>query len=235
MTGAIVGSALIGGAASIAGGKAAGKGAAAAGASTAAAQVYSTDIQQEMFKQTRADQAPWRLAGERALQAIETTPDFQFTIEDFETFKDPAYEFRMEEGINALDRSAAARGRLLSGAQDKAITRYGSRLASEEFSNAFNRSLTTRQANLAKEQSLAGIGQTATNVVAQAGQQTARDIAGTTMAGTQAQNAFAQQGAQAQTQMYSGLAQTAQSGISNYLLYKQMQPTVAPAAAPLTA
>lgn len=54
-------------------------------------------------------------------------------------YASPGYQFRMDEGVNALDRSAAARGRLLSGAQAKALNRYGQGVASDEFSNYTNR------------------------------------------------------------------------------------------------
>lgn len=52
---------------------------------------------------------------------------------------DPGYQFRMTQGVNALDRSAAARGMLQSGAQQKALTQYGQGLASSELNNAFQR------------------------------------------------------------------------------------------------
>jgi hypothetical protein len=66
--------------------------------------------------------------------------------------KDPGYQWRMDEGIRARDRSAASKGMLLSGAQNKAITNWGQGLASEEYGNYFNR--------LA---ALSGIGETAAN------------------------------------------------------------------------
>lgn len=53
--------------------------------------------------------------------------------------QDPGYQFRMSQGVNALDRSAAARGMLQSGAQSKALTQYGQGLASGELANAFQR------------------------------------------------------------------------------------------------
>jgi hypothetical protein len=53
--------------------------------------------------------------------------------------QDPGYQFRMTQGVNAMDRSAAARGMLNSGAQQKALVGYGQGLASEELNNAFNR------------------------------------------------------------------------------------------------
>lgn len=52
---------------------------------------------------------------------------------------DPGYQFRMTQGVNALDRSAAARGMLQSGAQQKALLGYGQGLASSELNNAFQR------------------------------------------------------------------------------------------------
>lgn len=53
--------------------------------------------------------------------------------------QDPGYQFRMSQGVNALDRSAAARGMLQSGAQQKALLGYGQGLASSELQNAFSR------------------------------------------------------------------------------------------------
>jgi hypothetical protein len=224
---AIIGGAIIGGVASGLGGQAAGEGAAAAGESAAAGTAYSADIQKQMYEQTRTDQEPWRIAGEKALQTIQERPDFQFTAESFMQMKDPSYDFRMQEGVNALDRSAASRGRLLSGAQDRAVTRYGSDLASQEYGNAFSRAMATDQYNLGKQQSLAGVGQSATNVVSQAGANAASGIAQSAMSGAAAQGNAAIAGGQATAGMYSGIAQSANQGIGNYLLAsKTALPTI---------
>lgn len=53
--------------------------------------------------------------------------------------KTPGYDFRMQEGINALDTSAASRGSLFSGATQKALTRYGQDYATGEYNNYLNR------------------------------------------------------------------------------------------------
>lgn len=50
----------------------------------------------------------------------------------------PGYNFRLQQGVNALDRSAASRGMLLSGAQNKAISDYGQNTASQEWGNYIN-------------------------------------------------------------------------------------------------
>jgi len=65
-----------------------------------------------------------------------------FSMSDFE--QDPGYAFRMSEGLKALDRQAAARGGLISGAALKASQRYGQDMASQEYQNAYNRYRTNR-------------------------------------------------------------------------------------------
>jgi hypothetical protein len=52
---------------------------------------------------------------------------------------DPSYEWRFKEGQKALERSAAARGTLLTGGTLKALAAYGQGLASTEFGNIFDR------------------------------------------------------------------------------------------------
>jgi len=61
---------------------------------------------------------------------------------------DPGYNFRLSEGLKALDRQAAARGGLMSGAALKAAGRYGQEAASQEFGNAYNRYQTDQAARL---------------------------------------------------------------------------------------
>lgn len=85
---------------------------------------------------------------------------------------DPAYQFRMGEGEQAIQRSAAARGNLLTGQTLKDLTAWGQGLASEEFDKIYGRRLgeyqqayniynqnTNNQFN--RLSSLAGLGQTA--------------------------------------------------------------------------
>jgi hypothetical protein len=75
---------------------------------------------------------------------------------------DPGYAFRLSEGTKALDRTAASRGGLLSGAALKGAQRYGQDLASQEYQNAFNRYQINRSNQLNPLQSIMGAGQTAT-------------------------------------------------------------------------
>ena len=89
---------------------------------------------------------------------------------------DPGYAFRLSEGQKALDRSAAARGGLISGGALKAATRYGQDMGSQEYANAFNRYQTERAALLNPLQSLAGVGQSTAQQIGTSGQQMASNV-----------------------------------------------------------
>ena len=140
----------------------------------------ATALQREQYDQTRADLAPYRTAGTNALARLTagTEPNGEFTksfgMSNFE--QDPGYGFRMSEGLKALDRTAAARGGLLSGATLKGAQRYGQDLGSQEYQNAFNRYQTNRSNILNPLQSLAGVGQTSTNQGISAGQNYATNV-----------------------------------------------------------
>ncbi len=58
---------------------------------------------------------------------------------------DPGFQFRLQQGQQALENSAAARGGLLSGGTAKALERYAQDYSSNEYQNVFNRSLTDYQ------------------------------------------------------------------------------------------
>lgn len=113
----------------------------------------------------------------------ETATDFgkyarDFGMSDFQ--QDPGYAFRQSEGMKALERSAAARGGLLSGKTLKGIQRFGQDLASQEYQNAFNRYQINRSNQLNPLQSLMGAGQSSTNLLTgaagQAGQNEAANL-----------------------------------------------------------
>ena len=158
---AVVGSALIGASASK---SAAGTQAAAASEATAA--------QERMFERQVELQAPWRKAGETALNrlsaGLEKGGEFDKAFSETNWKQDPGYAFRLSEGMKALDRTAAARGGLISGGALKAATRYGQEMGSQEYQNAFNRYYTERANRLQPLQSLAGVGQSSANTLSSA-------------------------------------------------------------------
>lgn len=134
----------------------------------------SDATQRYMFDQSAEYQRPWREVGTEAIRNLSYKTaaggpyNRIFTMDDFQA--DPGYAFRVAEGRRALERSAAARGGLLSGRTGMALTRYGQDMGSQEFQSAYNRWNADRDRLFNREAALAGVGQTAS-----------RDVAGSAM------------------------------------------------------
>jgi len=167
----------IGAAASVGGGLMASSAAKKASRVQAQAAQDATAAQQRMFEEQKALQEPFRQGGLTAQNEImqllgiggdKTAAGYGSLGKSFDGAafeQDPGYAFRQQEGIKALERSAAARGNLLSGSTLKGVQRFGQDLASQEYQNAFNRYQVERSAKLNPLQSLMGSGQSATNVM----------------------------------------------------------------------
>src|SRR6202161_516928 len=59
----------------------------------------------------------------------------------------PGYQFQLQQGENALQNSAAAKGGLLSTGTAKALDNYSQGLASTDYGNLFNQALSGNQTN----------------------------------------------------------------------------------------
>ena len=153
-----------------------------ANATTKAAEIQSnaakttSDSAQNIYNQQEAVNKPYveagktgqtqlmnylGIGGDTGAQGYGKYATAEFTPAQFTAGQDPGYAFRMSEGLKALDKTAAARGGLLSGGALKGATAYGQGLASEEYQNAFNRYQTTRNNTLNSYQQLQGVGQAA--------------------------------------------------------------------------
>lgn len=108
--------------------------------------------------------------------------------------KTPGYDFRLQEGVDAVQASVAGQRGLNSGNALKALTRYGQDYASGEYNNYLNR-LT----------GLTGLGQSSAAMSANAGQNFA----------TGASNAYANAG-NAQAAGAIGVGNALQGGINNF-------------------
>jgi hypothetical protein len=199
------------------------------GANTQAnAQMQANQLMYQQYLQQRADLAPFTGAGIGAQNKLLTylglpggtqgadygkyAKDFGMT--DFTT--DPGYAFRLSEGQKALDRSAAARGGLISGGALKAAERFGQDLGSQEYQSAFNRYQTNRANQLAPLASLMGSGQaSAAGQAAAAGNYGAAAGAGLTNIGA----ATAAGG--------TGTANALAGGVGQYLNYAGQQDQLA--------
>jgi len=200
---------------------------------TAADQVA---LQREIFEKQTELQKPFReagLAGQNRLMELlgiggkKGTPGYgkyataEFGADKFKT--DPGYAFRMAEGMKALERSAAARGGLLSGATLRGTQRFGQDLASQEFTNAFNRYQAERTGTLNPYQALAGTAQSGANVLGQQAGQMGSNISNALGAyGSAAQGNIIGSG-NAQASGYMGGANAIAGGVGQGINFYQNQ------------
>ena len=110
----------------------------------------SNELLWQMFEETMAMQEPWMVAGEWSLSELLGDPIYDEAgeltgysgtgvLSDPSLYTEsPGYEWLLGETINALDQSAAARGRLLSGAHQEDVMAYASGLASQDYQNYLN-------------------------------------------------------------------------------------------------
>ncbi|GAY19707.1 hypothetical protein [Sphingobium fuliginis] len=138
--------ATIGGtAAQISAGNKAAKAQSKAAQQAAQASQEATDAtiaeQRRQYDTTRADYAPYRETGYKALDTLAGLYGVGGTKIDPTAALEatPGYQFQMEQGLKAIDRGNAARGALASGGADKARIRYASGLAASNYDSYANR------------------------------------------------------------------------------------------------
>lgn len=137
----------------------------AASAQSRAAQ-QAADLQKQMFDKQVEMAAPYTGAGEAATNRLmeylgiggaPTAAGYgslggPFTMETFRA--DPFYQYSLSQGVKDLERTAAARGGLLSGSTIRGYKDVQGR----EYENAMNRYFANRANTLAPFQSLSGQG-----------------------------------------------------------------------------
>lgn len=150
----------------------------------------AADLARYMYDTARSDYAPFRQAGVKAIGQLSSLLDNPAGVRDL-----PGYQFGMGEGTKAIERSAASRGGLYSGATLKALQRFGQDYADTQMDRQYNR--------LA---GIAGTGMTATGGTTSAGQNYASQAGG------------AYQGAgNARASGYIGRQGAVMGGVNNYL------------------
>jgi len=172
----------------------------------------SNALQQRMYEEGVARQQPFLQGGTEDYNRLRSLMSGGPSASQQFLQMDPGYGFRLSEGQKALDRQAAARGGLISGAALKAAQRYGQEYASNEFGNAYNR--------LA---GLAQIGPSSAGVMNTLGQNYANAANQNTMAGGQAMGQGYMGAANARASGYIGGVNALTGGLGQYLNYSQNQ------------
>jgi len=174
----------------------------------------ATALQERQMRLAKQQFTPYAQAGTEALGQyqgnIGNQPTYQNTLANL--VNDPGYQFRLQQGQQTLENSAAARGNLLSGATLKDLTGYAQGMASQEGQAAYSRDM---NAYNNQQNQLANLMQMGFNSVSgQVGQQAqgANNLAN-----------LAMQGGQSQANYYTGIGNVANQFGSNALLAMMLQ------------
>lgn len=232
---ATIGSALIGSSASRSASKAQQQAAETASQASRETTQASIEAQERMFNRQVALQEPFRETGLAAQNRLADLlgisgrtdqPGYGYGTQPFTMAQyqaDPGYGFRLKRGLDAMERTAAARGGLLSGNQLRGAMEFGQDLASQEYGNAFNRFQTERSNILNPLQSLGGVGQTATNTLTNAAGNLGAGMAGAYGNLGSALSANAIGAGNARASGYMGTANALSSAVGQGLNYYQNQ------------
>jgi len=203
---AIIGSSIIGGAASK-----------SAANTQAQASRDATQAQQDALNKQIELNKPFYDTGVNAMNKLSSQSPY--TRDTFNYMADPGYAFRFNEGMKGLNATAAARGGLISGNALKGATDYGQASGSQEYQNAYNRYLSNNalklqeyNTNTANLQYLTNLGQSSANNQANSIGNFGNAAAGNIIGAGIATGAG-----------YTGGANAISSGVGTYLNYNQNQ------------
>jgi hypothetical protein len=167
-------------------------------------QQQATTYQNQQLAATQQQQQPFLQAGQGALSSLSNLlgvgsgtgqAGYGSLLQGYGSFQaptaaqaeaQPGYQFQLQQGENALQNSAAARGSLLSGATAAGLQQYGQQAAQTDYQQVYNNQLSayqnnfnTFQANQANEYNrlsgLTSTGQNAANTLASAQQAAAQN------------------------------------------------------------
>jgi hypothetical protein len=200
------------------------------------------NFQEQEWNTTQANEAPYLNAGKGALgnlQAIlaESGQGWNQTFTPpsaAQAAAYPGYEFQEQQGQEALQNSAAAKGALYSGNTQEALAQYGQQSAQSDYTNVYNQAFQQYQQNygqyndqLNRLAALAGTGQTAATTLGQQGQTAANTEANIDLTTGAQQGQDYQNAAAAEASGYVGAGNAFGSaltgGSSNYLNLLMLQ------------
>lgn len=196
-------------------------------AQVAAAQ-QSNAMQKQIYDQTRGDTTPWINAGQwGSANLVADMPDMtrKFSASDFQ--QDPGYQFALDQGMQAMQRSAAAKGSLNSVGTMQNLNNYAQGMASQQYQSAYDRFTNNQKQRYDMYSGLSGQGLQAAGLAAGAGQNYANQYGQNMSAIGNAQAASAMAG-------YNGTMNLINSGMKGAGMAMGMPPMPsAPSANPM--
>jgi hypothetical protein len=172
-------------------------------------QLPSAQPQQQVYQNALAEAKPWLtspnggpaymqfqdVANAQAPQQAQTTQagqnPAQSAMNAFDIFRgSDGYQFRLGQGMNAVNGGYAGAGTLQSGAALKAINEYGQNFASNEFGNYLGYLGNQQGVGLSGASALAGVGQNYANNITDLNSQNANNITNSAVAKANNSNAL---------------------------------------------
>lgn len=201
----------------------------------ATASQNALDFQKQQYNTSQQQQAPYLAAGAGGLNALQyglgtggtangsgvgqgslTQGYGSFTAPTgLNEQNDPGYQARLQLGTEALQKSAAAKGSVLTGGTAKALDSYGQDYASNEYSNVYNRALNTYGTNASNYYTNQSSQYNRLSALAGTGQQTATNLASEGQAASNNVTSNLLGTAAAQGQDYTNAAGATASGYIN--------------------
>lgn len=190
----------------------------AAGAQVQASQLAS-DTQLQMFNKLQGNLQPYMDAGTTnlgELSALMADPNSKlnapFTLQQYQ--QSPGYKFQLQQGIDAIQNSAAAKG--LTGNTLKSLASFGQGLANQDWQQAYQNYTNNQNTLYNRLTGMVNTGANAAAGIAGIGSNTANKISENQIGAGNAQAAGAVGGAQAISNGING-------GVSNWLMSNYLQ------------
>jgi len=109
---------------------------------------------EQNYERTKSDLQPYITLGGNAAGTLAA-----LNSGDMSAFRaDPGYQFAFDQGLQGLDRSAAARGSLFSGGHSADLIKYGQGMADQQYGDIYNRLLQTANMGQGAAANLGSVG-----------------------------------------------------------------------------
>jgi hypothetical protein len=186
---------------------------------------YAADLQYKMWQEQQKAQKPWMQAGQGALNQLTSGLDPGGKFASY-----PGYQWRLQQGVNALDASSAASGSFGSGNLGVALQNYGQNLGSQEYQAAYNRAMSEYNTGYSQNNDLynrlaglSGTGQNTATNLGNMGMNTATNMGNMYTGGANALAAGQIGSSQVQGAGITGAYNTLSNAGGNYMNYLQNQ------------
>lgn len=165
------------------------------------------DFQNNVWSGTQAAEQPYQNLGSTSANSLAALLKQGFKAPTLaEAEQTPGFQFRLQQGTQAIDENAAATGSLMSGNTGVALQNYGQGLAESAYQQDYQNALNTYMSNYQSLMGGTGAGLTSTGQLGQFGQEAANTTANINMMTAQQQAQQINNAAAARASGYLGSA-----------------------------